>query len=74
VFGLELGQTLAFAVVTESIYSWPGLGKLIIDSIFSLDRPVMLAYLILVAFLFIMINLAVDIAYVGLDPRLRKKS
>lgn len=71
VFGLEMGSTLAFAVVTETIYSWPGVGKLIIDSIFQLDRPVMLAYLILVAFLFIVINLLVDIAYAGLDPRLR---
>jgi peptide/nickel transport system permease protein len=74
VFGLELGSTLAFAVVTETIYSWPGLGKLIIDSIFSLDRPVMLAYLIMVAFLFIVINLLVDVSYAALDPRLRKKS
>jgi peptide/nickel transport system permease protein len=71
VFGLEMGSTLAFAVVTETIYSWPGVGKLIIDSIFQLDRPVMLAYLILVAFVFIIINMLVDIAYVGLDPRLR---
>jgi peptide/nickel transport system permease protein len=74
VFGLELGSTLAFAVVTESIFSWPGLGKLIIESIFSLDRPVMVAYLILVAFLFIVINLVVDIAYVSLDPRLRRRA
>jgi peptide/nickel transport system permease protein len=74
VFGLELGSTMAFAVVTETIYSWPGLGKLIIDSIFSLDRPVMLAYLIMVAFLFILINLLVDISYAVLDPRLRKKA
>ena len=73
VFGLELGSTLAFALVTETIFSWPGLGKLIIDSIFSLDRPVMLAYLILVAFLFITINFVVDIVYVGLDPRLRRQ-
>jgi peptide/nickel transport system permease protein len=72
VFGLELGSTLAFAVVTETIFSWPGLGKLIIDSITSLDRPVMVAYLMLVAFLFILINLTVDLAYVFLDPRLRK--
>jgi peptide/nickel transport system permease protein len=72
VFGLELGTTLAFAVVTETIFSWPGLGKLIIDSIFVLDRPVMIAYLIVVAFVFIMINLIIDIIYVGLDPRLRK--
>ena len=56
VFGLELASTLAFAVVTETIFSWPGIGKLIIDSISSLDRPVMVAYLMLVAFLFIMIN------------------
>lgn len=71
VFGLELGGTLAFAVVTETIFSWPGLGKLIIDSIFALDRPVMMAYLLLVAFVFILINLAIDLSYLGLDPRLR---
>lgn len=71
VFGLEFGSTLAFAVVTETIFSWPGVGKLIIDSIQSLDRPVMVAYLMLVALLFIFINLAVDIAYALLDPRLR---
>jgi peptide/nickel transport system permease protein len=73
VFGLELGSTLAFAVVTETIFSWPGIGKLIIDSITSLDRPVMVAYLMLVAFLFILINLAVDISYAALDPRLRAR-
>jgi peptide/nickel transport system permease protein len=72
VFGLELGSTLAFAVVTETIFSWPGLGKLIIDSIASLDRPVMVAYLMLVALVFIMINFTMDLVYVGLDPRLRK--
>lgn len=72
VFGLELGSTLAFAVVTETIYSWPGLGKLIIDSITSLDRPVMVAYLMLVAMLFIVINLVVDLTYTLLDPRLRQ--
>ena len=72
VFGLELGSTLAFAVVTETIFSWPGLGKLIIDSIASLDRPVMVAYLVFVAFVFIMINFTMDLVYVGLDPRLRK--
>jgi peptide/nickel transport system permease protein len=71
VFGLEFGSTLAFAVVTETIFSWPGVGKLIIDSISQLDRPVMVAYLMLVAFLFIMINFLVDIANAALDPRLR---
>jgi peptide/nickel transport system permease protein len=73
VFGLELGSTLAFAVVTETIFSWPGVGKLIIDSISTLDRPVMVAYLMLVALLFITINLTVDIAYAALDPRLRAR-
>ena len=73
VFGLEFGSTLAFAVVTETIFSWPGVGKLIIDSISSLDRPVMVAYLMLVSFFFIMINLTVDVAYVALDPRMRMR-
>ena len=72
VFGLELGSTLAFAVVTETIFSWPGLGKLIIDSITSLDRPVMVAYLMFVALLFIVINFVVDLTYALLDPRFRK--
>lgn len=74
VFGLELGSTLAFAVVTETIFSWPGVGKLIIDSINTLDRPVMVAYLMLVALLFILINLAVDLANAALDPRIRLRS
>jgi peptide/nickel transport system permease protein len=73
VFGLEFGSTLAFAVVTETIFSWPGVGKLIIESIQSLDRPVMVAYLMLVAFLFIVINFLIDIAYAALDPRLRAR-
>jgi peptide/nickel transport system permease protein len=72
VFGLELASTLAFAVVTETIFSWPGVGKLIIDSIKNLDRPVMVAYLILTAGLFVTINLCVDLAYAMLDPRLRR--
>ncbi|MHB2168723.1 ABC transporter permease [Alsobacter sp. R-9] len=71
VFGLEFGSTLAFAVVTETIFSWPGVGKLIIDSINSLDRPVMVAYLVLVAALFVTINVTVDLVYALLDPRLR---
>lgn len=73
VFGLEFGSTMAFAVVTETIFSWPGVGKLIIDSIASLDRPVMVAYLMLVAFFFIVINLLVDLSYAALDPRLRTR-
>lgn len=73
VFGLELGSTLAFALVTETIFSWPGLGKLIVDSITSLDRPVMVAYLMLVSALFVAINLCVDLTYAALDPRLRHR-
>ena len=69
VIGLEFGATMTFAVVTETIFSWPGLGKLIIDSIQSLDRPVMVAYLVLVAVLFVAINLIVDLAYAALDPQ-----
>ncbi|MEI6161042.1 MAG: ABC transporter permease [Roseococcus sp.] len=72
VFGLEFGSTLAFAVVTETIFSWPGVGKLIIDSVTSLDRPVMVGYLVLVAFLFVTLNLIVDLTYALLDPRLRR--
>ncbi|KQQ86167.1 ABC transporter permease [Aureimonas sp. Leaf324] len=71
VFGLELGSTLAFAVVTESVFNWPGVGKLIIDSILQLDRPVMVAYLVLVVILFVLINFTVDLVYARLDPRVR---
>ncbi|WP_426956615.1 ABC transporter permease [Muricoccus radiodurans] len=71
VFGLEFGSTLAFAVVTETVFNWPGMGKLIIESITSLDRPVMVAYLILVVLLFVMINLVVELTYGLLDPRIR---
>lgn len=71
IFGLELGSTMAFAVVTESVFNWPGVGKLIIDSILQLDRPVMVTYLILVVILFVIINFTVDIIYARLDPRVR---
>ncbi|MBW2494319.1 MAG: ABC transporter permease [Deltaproteobacteria bacterium] len=73
VFGLELGSTLAFAVVTETIFSWPGVGKLIIDSISVLDRPVMVAYLILTAALFVTINFTVDLVFALIDPRIRAR-
>ena len=71
VLGLELGSTIAFAVVTESVFAWPGMGKLIIDSINVLDRPVIVAYLMMIVLLFVTINLAVDILYMVLDPRVR---
>ena len=71
VIGLELGSVIAFAIVTESVFAWPGMGKLVIDSIFQLDRPVVVAYLLVVVFMFIMINLVVDLLYSVLDPRVR---
>ena len=71
VVGLELGTTIAFSVVTESIFAWPGMGKLIIDSINLLDRPVIVAYLMLIVLLFVAINLTVDLLYTALDPRVR---
>jgi peptide/nickel transport system permease protein len=71
VMGIELGHLIAFSVVTESIFAWPGVGKLIIESILHLDRPVVVAYLMLIVLLFTGINLVVDILYSLLDPRIR---
>ena len=71
VLGLELGNVIAFSVVTETIFAWPGAGKLLIDSIDVLDRPVVVAYLMITVFMFIFINLIVDIIYALLDPRVR---
>ncbi|HEX6143621.1 MAG TPA: ABC transporter permease [Geminicoccaceae bacterium] len=71
VAGLELGVLIAFAVVTETIFAWPGMGKLIIDSIAVLDRPVIVAYLMVIVVMFIVINLVVDLLYSVLDPRVR---
>jgi peptide/nickel transport system permease protein len=74
IIGLEFGGLVAFAVVTESVFAWPGMGKLIIDSINVLDRPVIVAYLMMIVFLFIIINLTVDLLYTVLDPRVRLES
>ncbi len=71
VLGLEFGSTIAFAVVTESIFAWPGAGKLILDSINALDRPVIVAYMMVIVCLFVTINLIVDVLYKVLDPRVR---
>jgi peptide/nickel transport system permease protein len=71
VVGLELGNMIAFAVVTETVFAWPGIGKLLIDSIGLLDRPVIVAYLMLTVLMFIIINFTVDILYSLLDPRVR---
>ena len=71
VVGLELGNLIAFSVVTETVFAWPGMGKLIIDSIQLLDRPIIVAYLMIIVFMFVTINLVVDILYSVLDPRVR---
>ena len=73
VIGLEFGNTIAFSVVTETVFAWPGMGKLLIDSIQLLDRPVVVAYLMMIVLIFITINLVVDILYSVLDPRVRVK-
>tara|TARA_Y100001960_G_scaffold266165_1_gene289595 strand:+ start:218 stop:1195 length:978 start_codon:yes stop_codon:yes gene_type:complete len=71
VLGLEFGGLVAFSIVTETVFAWPGMGKLLIDSIGMLDRPVIVAYLMIIVFLFVIINLVVDILYSILDPRVR---
>jgi peptide/nickel transport system permease protein len=71
VIGLEFGSVIAFAIVTESVFAWPGMGKLLIDSINLLDRPVIVAYLMVIVTIFILINLLVDLLYSVLDPRVR---
>jgi len=71
VIGLQFGSLIAFAIVTESVFAWPGMGKLLIDSINVLDRPVIVAYLLIIVTIFIFINLIVDVLYSALDPRVR---
>src|SRR5213594_3056860 len=71
VIGLEFGSVIAFAIVTETVFAWPGMGKLLIDSINLLDRPLIVAYLLVIVTFFIAINLAVDVLYSALDPRVR---
>lgn len=73
IIGLQMGNIIAFAIVTETIFAWPGMGKLVIDSIHNLDRPVVLAYLLIVSLIFVFLNFTVDIVYTFLDPRIRLK-
>ena len=69
--GLEVGGLIAFSTVTETIFAWPGIGKLLLDSIHMVDRPVVVAYLILITLMFVFINFVVDVMYAFLDPRIR---
>ena len=73
VIGLEFGSLIAFSTVTETVFAWPGMGKLIIDSIYNLDRPIIVAYLMIIVVIFVALNLVVDILYSFLDPRVRIK-
>ncbi len=71
--GLQLGAIIAFAIVTETVFQWPGMGLLFIQSVGAADIPVMAAYLMLIALVFVVINLIVDLLYYAVDPRLRTR-
>jgi peptide/nickel transport system permease protein len=71
VIGLQLGAVIAFAIITETVFQWPGMGLMFIQAVQNADIPVMAAYLMLVAFLFVLINFLVDLVYVRVDPRIR---
>jgi peptide/nickel transport system permease protein len=69
VIGVEFGSLVAFSTITETVFAWPGIGKLLIDSVYQLDRPVVVAYVLLATLLFVIVNFVVDILYAALDPR-----
>ena len=71
VIGMEFGTLIAYSTITETVFAWPGMGKLLIDSVYLLDRPVVVAYVMLVTLIFVVINLVVDILYAVLDPRVQ---
>ena len=71
VAGLQLGSIIAFAIITETVFQWPGMGLLFIQAVGVADIPVMAAYLCLIALFFVVINLVVDLLYYAVDPRLR---
>ena len=74
IVGLQLGGIIAFSIVTESVFQWPGMGLLFLDSIRYVDIPVMSVYLVLIALIFVLINLLVDMLYFWIDPRVRMRS
>jgi peptide/nickel transport system permease protein len=69
--GLQLGSIIAFAIITETVFQWPGMGLLFLQAVQNVDIPIMAAYLLLTAFVFVLINLLVDLLYVFVDPRIR---
>ncbi|MGB0958464.1 MAG: ABC transporter permease, partial [Litorivicinus sp.] len=73
VAGLQLGSIVAFAIITESVFQWPGVGLMFINAVYYVDIPVMSAYLLLVGLVFVVINLIVDLLYLAIDPRIKSK-
>jgi ABC-type dipeptide/oligopeptide/nickel transport system permease component len=73
VVGLQFGYMLGGAVLTESVFGWPGLGRLVVQSIFTRDYPIVQSGILLIAMSFVFVNLAVDLLYAAIDPRLRRK-
>jgi peptide/nickel transport system permease protein len=71
IVGLQLGSIVAFSIITETVFAWPGMGQLFLQSIQNVDIPIMAAYLLFIALMFVVINLVVDVLYVSIDPRLR---
>jgi peptide/nickel transport system permease protein len=69
--GLQLGSIIAFAIITETVFQWPGMGLLFLNAVQNADIPIMAAYLLLVGFIFVVINLIVDLLYLAVDPRVR---
>ncbi|MGU3576636.1 ABC transporter permease [Brucellaceae bacterium C25G] len=74
VVGLQVGSIIAFSIITETVFQWPGMGMLFLQSVQNVDIPIMSTYLLLIAFLFVMINLIVDLIYNFIDPRLKEVS
>lgn len=74
VAGLQLGSIVAFAIITETVFQWPGVGLMFINAVYFVDIPVMSAYLLLVGTLFVLINLVVDLLYLAIDPRIRDRN
>ena len=73
IIGLQFGGVIAFSIVTESVFQWPGMGLLFLESIRFVDIPVMGVYLVVIAFFFVLVNMLVDLLYLVIDPRLRVK-
>jgi len=71
VVGMEFGSLIAYSTITETVFAWPGMGKLLIDSVYQLDRPVVVAYVMLVTLIFVIVNFLVDLLYAALDPRVQ---